>query len=84
MVPISDRAMREHKEMLERYHRKQFVFEVSTESIMNWALVLTAMGVGSYLIYLIIQKEEERTVAYSRLKYQRVMGESTEVPIFRI
>ena len=84
LVPISDTAMRAHKEMLERYHRKQFVFEVSTESILNWSLVFLALGVGSYFIYLIMQKEEERTVAFSRLKYQRIVGESSETPVFRI
>jgi hypothetical protein len=42
------------------------------------------LAIGGYLIYLVLQKEEERTVAYSRLKYKRVIGESDEVPVFKI
>ncbi len=76
--------MQKHKEMLERYHRKQFVFEVSTEKVLNWVLIAACLGVAGYMINLILQREEERTVNFSRLKHQRLMGESTEQPVFRI
>lgn len=76
--------MQKHKEMLERYHRKQFVFEVSTEKVLNWALIAACLGVAGYMINLILQREEQRTVNFSRLKHQRLMGESTEQPVFRI
>lgn len=76
--------MQKHKEMLERYHRKQFVFEVSTEKALNWILIAGCLGVAAYMINVILQKEEERTVNFSRLKHQRMMGESSEKPVFRI
>jgi hypothetical protein len=71
--------MKKHQEMLEEYHRKQFVFEVKSETIINFLLVGSAMGVCAYMIYLVLQKEEERTVAYSRLKFKRAMGEDSQV-----
>ena len=60
--------------MLERYHRKQMVFEVSKESVISFTLMATVCAIGGYMIYLILQKEEERTVAYTRLKYNRRVG----------
>jgi hypothetical protein len=42
-----------------------------------------AAGVCGYMVYLVLQKEEERTVAYTRLKYNRRMG-IQEPPTFRI
>ncbi len=35
------------------------------------------------MLYLILEKEEERTVAYTRLKYNRKMG-IQETPTFKI
>jgi hypothetical protein len=35
------------------------------------------------MIYMLLEKEEERTVAYTRLKYNRRMG-IQETPTFRI
>lgn len=67
--------MKKHKEMLEEYHRRQFVFEIKQESVINFFLIGTATGICAYMIYLVLQKEEERTVAYSRLKFKRTMGE---------
>jgi hypothetical protein len=84
LIPISDSLMKKHKEMLERYHRKQFVFEVSKESVINWLLIAGCVGVAGYLIFLILEKEDERTMNFSRLKYQRLMGESEEKPVFKI
>ncbi len=65
--------------MLEEYHRRQFIFEIKQETVINFFLVGTAMGVCAYMIYLVLQKEEERTVAYSRLKFKRTMGEESQV-----
>lgn len=31
--------MREHKEMLERYHRSGFMFEVKKETIINYGTI---------------------------------------------
>ena len=42
-------------------------------------LVGSAVGICAYMIYLVLQKEEERTVAYSRLKFKRSMGEESQV-----
>jgi len=39
LIPISDRQMREHKEMLERYHRSAFMFEVKKETIANYGII---------------------------------------------
>lgn len=75
--------MKRHKEKLEEYHRKQMVLEISKESILNFLLFATALGVCGYLIYILLEKEEERTVAYTRLKYNRRMG-IQEAPTFRI
>lgn len=75
--------MKKHKQKLEEYHRRQFVFEVSKESVFNFVLFAIAAGVCGYMIYLILEKEEERTVAYTRLKYNRKMG-IQETPTFRI
>lgn len=36
LIPISDRAMRDHKEMLERYHRSGFMFEIKKEALINY------------------------------------------------
>jgi len=44
---------------------------------------VAAAGVCGYMIYLILQKEEERTVAYTRLKYNRRMG-IQEAPTFKL
>lgn len=30
LIPISEQAMQKHKEMLEEYHRRQFVFEIKS------------------------------------------------------
>ncbi len=58
LIPISETAMKKHKEMLEEYHRRQFVFEIKQESVINFLLIGTAMGVCAYMIYMILQKEE--------------------------
>jgi hypothetical protein len=84
LIPISESYMKKHKEMLERYHRKQFVFEVSTESIISWVLMFGCLGIAGYMISLVMEKEEERTVKFSRMKYQRLMGESEEKAVFRM
>jgi hypothetical protein len=84
LIPISDAYMKKHKEMLERYHRKQFVFEVSTETLISWGMIAACLGVAGYFIYLILEKEEQRTISFSRLKYQRLVGESEEKPVFKI
>lgn len=65
--------------MLEEYHRRQFIFEIKSETVINFFLGSVAMGVCAYMIYLVLQKEEERTVAYSRLKFKRTMGEETQI-----
>ncbi len=36
LIPVSDRLMKEHKEMLERYHRSAFMFEIKRETIANY------------------------------------------------
>jgi hypothetical protein len=59
------------------------VLELSKESIFSFFLFVTAAGVCGYMIYLILQKEEERTVAYTRLKYNRRMG-IQEAPTFKL
>jgi hypothetical protein len=41
------------------------------------------VGVCGYMVYILLEKEEERTVAYTRLKYNRRMG-IQETPSFRI
>ena len=30
LIPISERAVKEHRDMLEEYHRKQFMFEIKS------------------------------------------------------
>lgn len=57
IVPISESYMKKHKEMLERHHRRQFVFEVSTEKVINWVLVSASLAVGAYMIHMVLQKE---------------------------
>ena len=84
IIPIAESTMKEHKERLEEYHRRQMVFEVSTESIVSFLMMAAAVGVCGYLIYLIMQKEEERTVAYSRMKYHRQMGIKEQNPSFQM
>ena len=39
LIPISDRQVREHKEMLERYHRGAFMFEIKKETILNYSKI---------------------------------------------
>ena len=39
LIPISERQMREHKEMLERYHRSGFMFEIKKETIINYGII---------------------------------------------
>ena len=82
-MPIAESTMKKYKEKLAEYHRRQMVFEVSTESVINTGMAMLAMGVCGYMIYLILMKEEERTVAYTRLKYNRKMG-IQETPTFKI
>lgn len=84
LVPISESTMQRHKEMLERYHRKQFIFEVKKQSVVNGFLLAIAFSIGGYLIMRIVEKEEEKAVAFSRIKYQRIKGEYTEEPVFKI
>ena len=83
IIPIAESTMKKHKEKLEEYHRRQFVLEVSKESVVNFGLFLIAAGICGYLIYLIIENEEEKTVAYSRFKYQRKMG-TIDTPTFKL
>ena len=52
--------------------------------MINWVLMLAACCVGGYMMYMILEKEEERTVSYSRLKYQRIKGENPDIPVFKI
>ena len=59
------------------------VLEISKESIFNFVLFATAVGICGYMIYIVLEKEEERTVAYTRLKYNRRMG-IQEAPVFKI
>lgn len=59
------------------------VLEISKESIFNFVLFATAVGICGYMIYVVLEKEEERTVAYTRLKYNRRMG-IQETPVFKI
>jgi hypothetical protein len=59
------------------------VFEISKESIVNFGMFSLAACICSYMIYIILQKEEERTVAYTRMKYNRQMG-INETPTFKI
>lgn len=59
------------------------VLEISKESIFNFVLFATAVGICGYMIYIVLEKEEERTVAYTRLKYNRRMG-IQETPVFKI
>ena len=39
--------MKEHKEMLERYHRSAFIFEIKKETVANY-------GLKFYLVMLIV------------------------------
>jgi hypothetical protein len=71
LVPIDEGAMRRHKEMLERHHRKGFVFEVSRESILNYLLVAAAGLVLLYLVRNILKREEENIMWAERRKARR-------------
>ena len=42
-----------------------------------------AAGICGYMIYIILEKEEERTVAFTRFKHNRKMGVQ-EAPTFKI
>jgi len=63
--------------MLEEYHRRAFVLEVSRESVINVLLLVVAAGVCFYLIREVIRKEEEVAVSYQRLRNRRILGDDT-------
>ena len=46
-------------------------------------MFMVAGGICGYMIYYAMQKEEERTIAYTRFKYNRTMG-IDETPTFKI
>jgi hypothetical protein len=50
--------MKKHKEMLEEYHRRAFVFEVSHEKVWTTIMFLVATCICGYLIKLVFDKEE--------------------------
>jgi hypothetical protein len=76
--------MKRHKEMLERYHRKQLVLEIKTESIVSLFFMACCLGVAGYLIWTIMEKEDERTIKFMKTKYQRRIGEDSETQIFKM
>jgi|JI6StandDraft_1071083.scaffolds.fasta_scaffold88630_2 hypothetical protein len=75
LIPISESAMRNYKEMLQEYHRRAFVLEIKKESIINFGLVLVASSICFYLIREVVRKEEEVAVSYQRLKHRRILGD---------
>ena len=60
------------------------VWEVSTESIVSFVMMGVAVGVCGYMISLILEKEEEKTVAYTRMKYNRQKGIKEANPSFQM
>ena len=64
--------MEDHKARLERYHRSGVYFEVKKESIANVGIFLLAMYMMYLLLKFVSHKEEEASIAYQRLKIQRI------------
>jgi len=72
LIPISERQMREHKEMLERYHRNAFMFEVKKETFFNYGLLIGFVYIAYSLFKIVLDKEDQRELAYERMKLRRV------------
>lgn len=64
--------MREHKEMLERYHRNAFMFEVKKETFFNYVLIIGFVYIAYSLFKIALDKEDQRELAYERMKLRRV------------
>ena len=52
LIPISEKQLNEHKEMLERYHRSGFFFEIKKEAIANYSLDIIISYFDNSRIYL--------------------------------
>lgn len=82
-IPISDQQMRQYKKEKELYHSKKFKVFLHKENILqackirllvcaNRLVVFVSAGYICYLlISLIMEKDEEMTLEYERLKLRR-------------
>ena len=71
LIPVSQKQMKEFLERVLAYHRRGFFFEVKKETIMNYVILGAAVAMGSYMIRLVLKKEEETGIALERLQIQR-------------
>lgn len=70
--------MKKHKEMLEEYHRRAFVFEISHEKIWTTVMFFVAAAICGYLVKLVFDKEEQAAISHQRTKYKRILGEESQ------
>lgn len=42
--------------------------------MINWVMFAVAVGIAGYMINTVLEKEEEKTVAYTRMQYNRKKG----------
>jgi len=72
LIPISDQMMQQHKERVEKYHRSGVYFEIKKESFLNMGVFVGAVCLMYMLLKFVSTKEEEASIAYQRLKLQRL------------
>ena len=72
LIPLSDQQMQQHKERVEKYHRSGVYFEIKKESFLNVGIFVGAVGLMYILLRFVSTKEEEASIAYQRLKLQRL------------
>lgn len=63
--------MKDHQNKVEALSRKGFYFEIKKDTVYNWLLAALAIGVGIYMIKVIVKKEEESGIEVERLKIRR-------------
>ena len=59
--------MKEFQDRVDVYHRKGFYFEIKSETVYNYALLLVTLFIGLTMIRKVLKKEEEAGVAIERL-----------------
>lgn len=71
IIPISDKAMKQFQEALNKHHRSALYLELGVESIIQYAFMIFALYVGYRLINYAIELEDQSELAYHRMQEKR-------------
>jgi hypothetical protein len=71
-IPISDTLMNDFKKKLEIYHLKKHQFVVKKESVFALFMFACATFVFWKIVTFILEKDEEITLEYERMKVARI------------